>query len=45
MLFEIPIGQVRLLLESRPDFSEIALQALARRGDVFVSYESCLRER
>ncbi len=45
VLFEIPSGNVRLLLENRPDFAEIVLQALARRGDVLRSYESCLRER
>jgi CRP-like cAMP-binding protein len=45
LLFEIPKGSFRQLLEARPDFAESVAQAVARRTDVLQSYEACLRER
>jgi small-conductance mechanosensitive channel/CRP-like cAMP-binding protein len=45
LLFELPSGSFRQLLEARPDFAESVAQAVSRRSDVLRSYEACLRER
>jgi small-conductance mechanosensitive channel len=45
LLFELPSGSFRQLLETRPAFAESVARAVSRRSDVLRSYEACLRER